>query len=197
MGSPVVRRAVASDVPAMAGTLQAAFNGYPWTDWVFPAENRAARLRDSFALYLTASINGLGEVWTTQDHSSVAMWLAPGPKALSDNESRELDERAGALLGENRSRVAAANADVDAHYPDQPYWFLGTVGTLPDWRGHGFGRAVLAPVLRQCDRDGLRAVLDTSTRGNVQLYSRLGFETTAEVDPADGAPRVWVMTRTP
>ncbi len=79
MGSPIVRRAVASEVPAMAGTLQAAFNGYPWTDWVFPAENRAARLRDSFALYLTASINGLGEVWTTQDHSSVAMWPAPGP----------------------------------------------------------------------------------------------------------------------
>ena len=56
---------------------------------------------------------------------------------------------------------------------------------------------MLTTVLQQCDRDGLRAVLDTSTHDNVQLYSRLGFETTAEVEPADGAPRVWVMTRTP
>ena len=39
----------------MADTLQAAFEGYPWTDWVFPADDRAARLRASFALYLTAS----------------------------------------------------------------------------------------------------------------------------------------------
>jgi GNAT superfamily N-acetyltransferase len=134
MRSAIVRRAKASEVPAMAGTLQAAFDGYPWTDWAFPAQDRAARQRDSFALYLTAS---------------------------------------------------------------KPSWFLGTVGTLPDLQGCGLGRAVLTPVLRRCDRDGLRAVLDTSTYSNVRLYSRLGFETTAEVEPGDGAPRVWVMTRAP
>jgi len=41
-------------------------------------------------------------------------------------------------------------------------------------------------------------VLDKSTmRSNVQFYSRLGFKTTADSQPGDGAPRVWVMTRTP
>ena len=197
MRPPIIRRAVVSDVPAMAGTLQAAFEGYPWTDWVFPADDRAARLRSSFALYLTATINGLGEVWTSEDHRSVAMWLAPGPKTLSDVESRRLDEQTAVLLGENLGMVAAADATVDAHHPAQPYWFLGTVGTRPDSRGFGFGSAVLTPMLQRCDRDGLPAVLDTSTQSNVRLYSRLGFDTTAEVQPGNGAPLVWVMTRIP
>ena len=50
--------------------------------------------------------------------------------------------------------------------------------------GCGFAGAVLTPMLLRCDRDGLRAVLDTSTHSNVQLYSRLGFETTAEFQPS-------------
>lgn len=197
MNSPIVHRALVTEVPALAGTLQAAFDGYAWTDWVFPADNRAARLLASYALYLTASINGLGEVWTTQDHESVAMWLAPGPENMSENDSRRLDEQAVDFLGENSGRVAAANAAVDAHHPAQPYWFLGTVGTRPDRRGIGLARAVVTPMLRRCDREGLRAVLDTSALSNVQLYSRLGFETTAEVQPGHRAPLVWVMTRTP
>jgi len=197
MNPPIVRRAVVSEVPAMADTLQAAFEGYPWTDWVFPPHDRAERLRASFALYLAASINTLGEVWTTEDHRSVAMWLAPGPKTLSDLESRRLDEQAAVLLGANGGSVAAADTAVDALHPAQPYWFLGTVGTRPDSRGLGLCAAVLSPVLQRCDREGLCAVLDTSTQSNVRLYSRLGFKTTAEIQPDHGAPHVWVMARTP
>ena len=196
--SPIVYRAQVSEVPLLADTLQAAFDGYHWTDWAFPADDRAARPRASFTLYLTASIEGLGEVWTTQDHGSVAIWLAPGRGTLADNESRRLDEQVGVLLGKNSGQVATADAAVDAHHQAQPYW-------LP---GHGRHAARMARIrLRRscvdagccscCDRDGLRAVMDTSTRSNMQLYSRLGFETTAELQPDGGAPRVWVMTRNP
>ena len=197
MSSPIVRRALPAEVPVMADTLQAAFDGYVWTDWAFPADNRADRVRDSFALYLTASINGLGEVWTTDDLSCVALWLAPGPNTLPDNESRRFQVQAAALLGDHVVGVAAADAAVAAHRPAQPYWFLATVGTRPERQGLGLTRAVLAPILRRCDCDGLPAVLDTSTPSNVRLYSRLGFETSAELRPGDGAPPVWVMTRTP
>jgi GNAT superfamily N-acetyltransferase len=197
MSSPIVRQAQISEVSALANTLQAAFVGYPWTDWVFPVDSRTERVRNSFALYLTASINGLGEVWTTDDHSCVAAWLAPGPKTLSHDEERELQEHADMFLGDNSVSVAAANHAVDAHHPSQPYWFLATVGTRPERRGLGLTPAVLQPVLRRCDHDGLQAVLDTSTLSNVRLYSRLGFETTAELQPGGGAPPVWVMARTP
>lgn len=40
MNSPIVHRALVTEVSALAGTLQAAFDGYPWTNWVFPTDNR-------------------------------------------------------------------------------------------------------------------------------------------------------------
>jgi hypothetical protein len=65
------------------------------------------------------------------------MWLEPGRGTLADNKSRRLDEQVGVLLGENSGQVATADAAVDAHHPAQPYWYLGTVGTRPEWRGFG------------------------------------------------------------
>lgn len=150
MGSQQVRRAVRAEVPVLAGTLQAAFDGYPWIDWAFPADERAARIRACFALYLAASIDGQGEVWTTDNHACVAMWQGPVTNTFTDptpTESRQLRARTATLLGENAERV--------------------------------------------------EAVLDTSTRSNVELYAGMGFQTTAELHPAPGAPTVWVMTRSP
>lgn len=137
----------------------------PWTDWAFPADEQAERVRSCFALYLAAAIDGQGEVWTTEDHACVAMWQGPVTKALSDTtssdaESRRLRARTATLLGENAERVAAANAAVDAHRPPWPHWFLGSVGTRPEFRRRGLARAVLAPVLRRCDQDAVEAVLD-------------------------------------
>ena len=207
MGFQQVRRAVRVEVPRLADTLQAAFDGYPWTDWAFPANERAERVRDCFALYLAASITGQGEVWTTDNHACVAMWQRPvtntasdasrsGP-TLSQTESRQLRASTAILLAENAETVAAADAAVGAHHPPWPHWFLGSVGTRPEFRRRGLARAVLSPVLRQCDQDGLEAVLDTSTRSNVELYAGMGFRTTAELHPAPGAPTVWVMVRNP
>ena len=66
MNSPVVHRALVTEVPALAGTLQAAFDDYAWTDWVFPADNRTARLRASFA--------------RTSQHRSTGSVDHPGPQ---------------------------------------------------------------------------------------------------------------------
>jgi GNAT superfamily N-acetyltransferase len=194
---PAARHALVSEIPILAATLQAAFEGYVWTDWAFSAEDRAERVRASFVLYLHASLDGLGQVWTTDDLSCVAIWVAPEPKRWADRESDRLRERAATLLGAHADRVAAADDLVAGHHPGQPYWFLAAVGTRPDRQGRGLATAVLAPMLRRCDRQRVAAVLDTSTRGNVRFYSRLGFEVTAEMRPVDGSPLVWVMTRAP
>ena len=94
------------------------------------------------------------------------------------------------ILGEYSGQVATADAAVDAHHPAQPTgsWARSVRG--PDGEDSASPSCVDAGAAA-CDRDGLRAVLDTSTRRNMQLYSRLGFETTAELQPDGGAPRVW------
>ncbi|MBS1844280.1 MAG: hypothetical protein JST53_07675 [Actinobacteria bacterium] len=39
---------------------------------------------------------------------------------------------------------------------------MATVGTDPAAQGRGLGTAVLAPVLDECDRDGVGAFLESS-----------------------------------
>ena len=136
--------------------------------------------------YLTASINGLCGPPRTTGLSQCGSH--PDRKRCQITNLARLDEQARPSRAEQRP---GRRRERRRRCP-----FLGTVGTRPDCR-LGFARAVLTPMLRRCDRDGLPAVLDTSTLSNVQMYSRLGFETTAKLQSGDRAPRVWVMTRTP
>ena len=103
MGFQQVRRAVRVEVPRLADTLQAAFDGYPWTDWAFPANERAERVGDCFALYLAASITGQGEVWTTDNQACVAMVAVGTALAQTGTAWGNLARTNGSTCSPNRS----------------------------------------------------------------------------------------------
>ena len=79
----------------------------------------------------------------------------------------------------------------------RPYWYLGTVGTLPERRGRGLATDVLRPVLDRCDTDRSMACLETSSDANVRLYARLGFDVVFRTTSDDGVLPLIVMTREP
>ena len=54
----------------------------------------------------------------------------------------------------------------------------------------------MQPVLAQCDREGVPAYLEATTRDSLRLYERLGFEVIGEFAPAGGPP-LWPMWRHP
>jgi ribosomal protein S18 acetylase RimI-like enzyme len=64
----------------------------------------------------------------------------------------------------------------------------------PAAQGRGLGTAVLAPVLEECDRDGVGAYLESSKESNVAYYARFGFRITEELRLPRG-PRLWLMWR--
>jgi hypothetical protein len=55
---------------------------------------------------------------------------------------------------------------------------------------------MMAPVLEQCDRDGLGAYLESSAERNIDFYARHGFRVTDERRLPRG-PRLWPMWREP
>jgi len=190
-----VRRTELGDIRCLANTLAEAFDGYVWTDWAFPADDRRERLRVSFELFLGATVNGLGQVWATEDGHCVAVWVAPGPPTLSDSDAAALGEAYRSLLGDNAGRVETAEQAIAALRPPQPYWYLATMGTRPAHRRQGLARAVLGPVLRHCHETVTPAVLETSASDNLRLYGTLGFKAVAALDPPGAAPHVWIMVR--
>jgi ribosomal protein S18 acetylase RimI-like enzyme len=101
-------------------------------------------------------------------------------------------------LGLTGLRRLTALAEVDAHHPREPHWYLAVLGTDPAHQGRGFGSAVMEPVLARADEEGLGCYLESSKESNVAFYARHGFRVTQELDLAKGAgPRLWLMWRDP
>ncbi|MFD1860107.1 GNAT family N-acetyltransferase [Aeromicrobium camelliae] len=183
-----VREADANDLAAAARTLAAAFDGYAWTDWILPPENRAERLREVQYLYLAHLAMPQGLIMVTDDLAAVAAFVPPlGAELPEDAERRVVD-----LHGDRIARLASVDLPAPA---DPGSWTLATVGVRPDQQGRGLGSAVLRAALDHLDeRVGASVHLETSDPRNVTLYERHGFVTSAVTEIHDG-PTVWSMAR--
>ncbi|MDO8210382.1 GNAT family N-acetyltransferase [Conexibacter sp. CPCC 206217] len=195
---PVIRRAVAADLPWAAGALAEAFADYAWTRWVVDERDHRQRLEQLYGIYLKVALQ-LGQLWVSDDAAAVAAWTSSRSAAAQDElfERDGLIERIAQLSGARIDNVARGIEALLPYAPRDEHWVLAAVGVLPARQGEGLGTRVLEPALADLDARGEPAVLDTSSAANVRLYERLGFVTTAELDMPDGGPHVWLMRREP
>ena len=88
--APVVRRASAADVPALAGVLARAFLEDPVAAWAFrPGDLRLGALERFQGTRLRQLLAG-GEVWTTADLACAALWAAPGHWRSTPREEAQI-----------------------------------------------------------------------------------------------------------
>ncbi|MCX6460985.1 MAG: GNAT family N-acetyltransferase [Actinobacteria bacterium] len=191
-----VRQAVTVDRAGVIDTVVSAFHGDP--AWEFMHGDEYARFAPLLAGVLFDLRVESGQVWVTDDLTSVALWEAPAGTSLMSTGERasvwdRYREEAGEAVWELLHRYDVA---VEAVMPTEPYWYLGVLATRPECQGKGQARAVTSPVLAVADRDGINCCLETSKPSNKALYARLGFEPTADVT-IEGGPPTWWLTRTP
>ncbi len=192
-----VREATEDDLPRLAETLAGAFADYAWTGWIVDPSDHPRRLRELYSIYLGVALR-FGRVWTTADASAGAAWTWTGHGAAigAYMERAGLDVRVAELAGDRAGAAAQADAALEPLRPAEAHWRLEAVGVVPAHQGQGLGTRVLTPGLEVCDAGGATAALETSARGNVRLYERLGFRVQAELQIPDG-PHVWHMRRAP
>lgn len=197
MASVEVRKATAADIPALAHALTRSFHDDPVMTYLVPPENRLGRLRRFFEINLKHLALPLGDSYTTVgDVRGAALWAPPDkwkPSLLA-----QLRSAPGFLrtIGGNFRAAINLMGVVEKKHPRAPHYYLSTLGTDPDHQRKGVGSAVLEPVLRRCDEQGLPAYLESSKEANVPFYRRHGFEVTEEVHIPDG-PTLWLMWREP
>jgi GNAT superfamily N-acetyltransferase len=166
-------------------TLVAAFAADPEVRYFFPEEAGYPAAAQAFFGYLFDKRVDQRTIWTVGGGVSVAMWEPP---SLS---SATLAERSELLLPEPAaSRVHDFETAVAATVPNEPFWYLGVLGTDPEHLGNGYGRAVMRMGLERAAAEGLPAYLETTTAANVAMYRRAGWEVTAEL--TEPLP-TWVM----
>lgn len=191
--TPLIRPATAEDVPAAVRTLTHAFVDYPFTRHVIAAEEHEDRVRRFQELFLVHIGMPYGRVWVTDAVDAVAVWTTPDQDPTPG--FAEIQPVLTDLSGDRAPAFAAAEKALQPHRPQEPAWFLATVGVDPGSQGRGLGSAVIRPGLQAAEQAGALAFLETSAAGNVRFYQRLGFAVTADVELPDGGPRTWCMSR--
>lgn len=178
--------------------LARAFHADPVASWACrPDEVRPRVLERLFGMRLR-DIHAHGEIWTTDGLESVAVW-AP-PERWHTTTRQDLAYATclfhPRLLFRMPMVVAGLLRAQSMHPREPPHAYLAILGTDPAAQGRGLGSAMMAPVLEQCDRDGLGAYLESSKEQNIDFYARHGFRVTAERRLPRG-PRLWPMWRDP
>lgn len=201
-----VRRADETDVELVGAVAGAAFETDPLMGWVFPDPATRPSL---LALVMTGLARSYlpegGDVYLA-DAACVALWRRPDHDHHPDPEpDPEADGAAGAddaerppnpIPVDSLERLAIMSAAMSAAHPHEPHWYLNVLGTRPEHQGQGLGGLVLAPVLEICDREGMRAYLESSNARNMPFYFRHGFVQSGEIELPDG-PSLHPMWREP
>lgn len=184
------------EVSQVAASLARAFYDDPVCSFAYP--NDATRLRRLEVFFATQAraLWKQREIHVTGHSSSAAIWARPGEWKMST---------LGLLKGivpatlRTRPRLSALRGylGTDALHPDEPHWYLEALGTVPARQGKGDGARVLAPVLRQCDEEGVPVWTWSSNERNLAFYYRQGFEVLDKLEFAPGGPPIFPIRREP
>jgi ribosomal protein S18 acetylase RimI-like enzyme len=193
--SPSVRKVTEADLPALSGTLAAAFFDDPVFRWCIPEDTRRAEILPPFFRLVTEVNLPHGELYSAAASLAGAVWIPPGQQP-TEEEAAEQEPRFAHATGEYAERVFQVLDLMGEVHPTEPHWYLFFLGTKPGWQSRGMGSALLSAVLDGCDRDGIPAYLEASNEGCKRLYLRHGFVVTGEIQLPDGPP-LWCMWRSP
>jgi GNAT superfamily N-acetyltransferase len=196
---PTVSDASRSDVSDIGWTLAKAFADDPV--WRFlvphdrPWQEPAARLYAAQAACRMAPDRG--RVLRTEGVEGVAIWAAPGQWRESPGDLAHQATAAARLFGARMVIGLRTLAVTERAHPSEPHWYLAMLGTAPAHQGKGIGSALIAPVLRTCDEEGIPAYLESSKERNLAFYRRHGFVEREPLHAPGGGPPIWPMWREP
>jgi GNAT superfamily N-acetyltransferase len=194
--SPVrVRLARPDDFKPLAEMLARAFYDDPVTSWFYPDASRRMRHARRFFAIRQRQLAGQRLIYTTPELSGAALWAGPGRWREDLRESLMLLPMLPVLLP-RIVRSTHAVREIECRHPVRPHYYLSVLGTEPQQQGGGIGSALLGPVLRRCDNDGVGAYLESSKESNVDFYVRHGFAVTERIELPEGPP-LWLMWREP
>jgi ribosomal protein S18 acetylase RimI-like enzyme len=193
-----VRRATEADVEPMAAQLAKTFWDDPVMDHIFRNEKRRdAGLKTYFGTQMRADYMPFGGCWTTDGYAGSAIWAPAGKPLLTGLRAiLTMLPVLPHVFTRMPTTFRVLNL-VESMHPEEPHWYLATLGTAVEHQGRGVGSALMRPVLEHCDAEGLPAYLESSKERNVPFYGRHGFEVVREVSLPDSGPKIWTMWREP
>lgn len=133
--------------------------------------------------------------------SAATIWFPPTRPEDDAAAAKERGRRMGALIEETACEegnddLFAALGEMGALHPEEPHWYLFSIGVDPHHQNEGLGSLLMEHALPMSDADGTIAYLESSNPRNVPFYQRHGFET-LHVVQIGSSPTFTLMVRPP
>jgi len=193
-GEPVeVEIATRAEEQAVVDTLVLAFSSDPVMRWFYPAPDDYLRYFPEFVERYGGKAFDHGTAYYVHDFAAAALWLPP---AVHPDEDSLVALFQNSLSTERQEQTWAVMDQLDEYHPTEPFYHLPTIGTDPTQQRKGHGSALMNHALELCDRDGVRAYLESSSPLNISLYARHGFEILGLIQE-DTMPPLIPMVREP
>ncbi len=199
----VVAIAPEATLPEVGALLARALLHDPFPSFMLPEPSERERLLPWHYESLARFAEQAGEVWATTGPlrgAAVWLWRDDQPQSFERLERSGLID-APKVLGTDAFRryssIVGYLERVHRREVPTPHWHLSNVGVEPSAQGQGIGAALLSPMLRRADMEGVYCYLETFEPRTLSLYRRLGFDAVVdEVEPTSQL-RVWALKRAP
>ncbi|MFD6859728.1 GNAT family N-acetyltransferase [Rhodococcus sp. NPDC060090] len=196
-----VRAAARRDLDALAAVFADAFFDDPVFSWMFPdEESRSRRMSRFFEAEARHHMLALGGTEIAELDGRVGgatMWAPPDQWRAPRGATLRMIPGLLRALGRHVAAGQSVDSALEAAHPEEPHWYLSTIGTASHARGAGCGTALLKSRLDRVDAEHAPAYLESSKEENVPYYERFGFTVTGEIRIPRGGPTLWAMWREP
>jgi len=187
MDTSEARAATESEESRVIDTILLSFVADPIARWSWPDPHQYLESMPDFSRAFGGRGFLHGAAHRTEDYGGAALWLPPNVHFDEDALGASIESTVSADV---RGDLHAVFEKTATYHPDEPHWYLPLIGVDPAFRGKGYGGALMAFAMQQCDRDHVPAYLESSNPRNVSLYQRHGFEALGTIQVGSSPPIV-------
>lgn len=200
MTRTTVRSVTEADAEQTIAALTLAFATDPVIRRFYPdPRDHLTHFAEMMRIQLVPAI-ARGSAHVADGFGAAAIWFPPADPDTAPAEDASRSQM-DALIGATASRdgnddLFAALGEVEKFHPEEPHWYLFSIGVDPHRQNEGLGSLLLEHALPSSDTDGVIAYLESSNPRNVPFYERHGFEV-KEVVQVGTSPTFTLMVRQP
>jgi GNAT superfamily N-acetyltransferase len=186
-----LRLATRQDKPTIKKVLTESFRNDPCMQWL-TAQSRHKNKLDVIMDYTIDETLENGYIYVTDDNSAVAMWKNEAKERFTWNFIKRNLLFLFKMGIPCVIRNLKSKADSSRQFPKrQKYWYLYTIGVLPEAQGKGLASRLMNPVIDLCKTLKTPLFLETANLRNVEIYRKKGFVVTETL--AHNATKIFYM----
>jgi len=173
-----LRLATRDDKSIVKKILVESFKNDPCIQWLTEQSSNKNKLNIIMDYIIDETfVNGF--IYLTSDNLGVVLWKNEQKEKITYNFIKRNLVFLFKMGVSSVIRNLKNMADTNKHFPkNQPFYYLYSIGVLPEAQGKGIASKLMNPVIELCNTLKLPIFLETANNQNIKIYQKKGFNIT-------------------